>query len=140
MQNLRINAERLWGTIIETAKIGSTAKGGISRLTLTDVDRQVRDWFVKACEVTGCTVTVDEMGNIFAHRPGRDESLPPIAIGSHLDTQPSGGKFDGVVGVNSSTDFRRAPNPRPKALRCFVLMLKLVYCVFLKSLLPVGDS
>ncbi|GAI48269.1 unnamed protein product, partial [marine sediment metagenome] len=104
MQNLRINARRLWDTIMETAKIGSTAKDGICRLTLTDVDRQVRDWFVKACESIGCTVTVDEMGNIFAHRLGKDNSLPPIAMGSHLDTQPSGGKFDGIVGVLSGLE------------------------------------
>ncbi|MFC1994788.1 M20 family metallo-hydrolase [Chloroflexota bacterium] len=92
---------------METAKIGGTAKGGIYRLTLTDTDRQVRDWFVKACEAIGCTVTVDEMGNIFACRPGKDKTLPPIAIGSHLDTQPSGGKFDGIVGVLSGLEVLR---------------------------------
>ena len=84
---------------METAQIGGTPKGGICRLTLTDLDRQVRDWFRSACEAAGCTVTVDDMGNIFARRPGRDPSLPPIAIGSHLDTQPTGGKYDGIIGV-----------------------------------------
>lgn len=110
MQNLRINAGRLWDTIMETAKIGGTVKGGICRLTLTDSDCQVRDWFVKACESIGCTVTVDEMGNIFAHRLGKDKSLPPIAMGSHLDTQPSGGKFDGIVGVLSGLEVLRTLN------------------------------
>ncbi len=108
--NLRVNAERLWDTIMETAKIGGTAKGGICRLTLTDSDRQVRDWFVRASKSIGCVVTVDEMGNIFAHRPGRDKTLPPNAIGSHLDTQPSGGKFDGIVGVLSGLEVLRTLN------------------------------
>ena len=110
MQNLRVNTERLWATIMETAEIGGTARGGICRLTLTDSDRQVRDWFVKAGESIGGTVTVDEMGNIFVRRPGKDNSLPPIAIGSHLDTQPSGGKFDGIVGVLSGLEVLRTLN------------------------------
>jgi N-carbamoyl-L-amino-acid hydrolase len=108
--NLAINAERLWATIMETARIGATEKGGIKRLTLTDLDRQVRDWFVAACREAGCTVTVDDMGNIFARRPGRDNTLPPIAIGSHLDTQPTGGKYDGVVGVLSGLEVLRTLN------------------------------
>jgi len=107
MRTLRVNAERLWGTIMETAKIGGTAKGGICRQALTDVDHQVRDWFVKACEEIRCAITIDEMGNIFVSRPGRDKSRPPIAIGSHLDTQPSGGKFDGIAGVLSGLEVLR---------------------------------
>src|SRR5438105_11106550 len=99
MQNLVIDAERLWGEIMETAAIGGTPKGGICRLTLTDLDRQVRDWFRARAEALGCTVTVDDMGAMFAHRPGQRNDIPPIAIGSHLDTQPTGGKFDGVLGV-----------------------------------------
>ncbi|MBN8959233.1 MAG: Zn-dependent hydrolase [Rhizobiales bacterium] len=99
MRNLVIDAERLWGDIMSTAAIGATAKGGICRLTLTDLDRQVRDWFKAQCEGLGLTVTVDDMGAIFARRPGQRNDLPPIAIGSHLDTQPTGGKFDGVLGV-----------------------------------------
>ena len=74
-------------------------KGGICRLTLTDLDRKVRDWFKARCEAFGCTVSVDEVGNMFARRPGRNNALAPIAMGSHLDTQPTGGKFDGVLGV-----------------------------------------
>jgi N-carbamoyl-L-amino-acid hydrolase len=103
-QNLRVNAERLWNNIMETAKFGGTARGGICRLTLTDSDRQVRDWFARVSESIGGGVTVDEMGNIFVRRPGRDNTLPPTAIGSHLDTQPSGGKFDGIVGVLSGLE------------------------------------
>jgi beta-ureidopropionase / N-carbamoyl-L-amino-acid hydrolase len=99
MQNLTIDAKRLWDTLMETARIGATPKGGICRLTLTDVDRQVRDWFKRQCAALGCVVTVDEVGNMFARRPGRNSALPPIAMGSHLDTQPTGGKFDGVLGV-----------------------------------------
>ncbi|MBL0407338.1 Zn-dependent hydrolase [Microvirga aerilata] len=97
--NLQINAQRLWDSLMETAKIGGTPKGGVSRLTLTDTDRQVRDWLKSECESLGCTVTVDDVGNMFAVRPGRRSDLPPIAIGSHLDTQPTGGKFDGILGV-----------------------------------------
>lgn len=110
MQNLTINAQRLWDTLMETAEIGKTPKGGIRRLTLTDLDRQVRDWFVTKCEEAGCTVTVDEMGNIFALRPGRDNSLPPVACGSHLDTQPTGGKYDGVLGVLAGLEVVRTLN------------------------------
>src|SRR5215472_11348400 len=82
-----------------TAQIGATPKGGICRLTLTDLDRQVRDWFKAQCEALGCAVSVDEVGNMFARRPGKNPTLPPIAMGSHLDTQPTGGKFDGALGV-----------------------------------------
>src|SRR5262245_3598063 len=98
MQNLKIDGERLWGELMETAAIGATPKGGICRLTLSDLDRQVRDWFKARAEKLGCTVRVDDMGAMFARRPGLAE-VPPIAFGSHLDTQPTGGKFDGVLGV-----------------------------------------
>ena len=97
--NLTIDPQRLWDQIMETAKFGGTAKGGIKRLTLTDDDKAVRDWFKAQCEGLGCTVTVDSVGNMFARRAGKDDSLLPIAMGSHLDTQPTGGKFDGVLGV-----------------------------------------
>jgi N-carbamoyl-L-amino-acid hydrolase len=98
MRNLAIDAERLWGEIMETAAIGGTRKGGICRLTLTDFDCQVRDWFKARAEKLGCTVTTDDMGAMFARRQGTAD-VPPIAFGSHLDTQPTGGKFDGVLGV-----------------------------------------
>jgi N-carbamoyl-L-amino-acid hydrolase len=99
MQNLKIDGERLWGELMETAAIGGTPKGGICRLTLTDLDRQVRDWFKARCEALGCTVTIDDMGAMFARRAGQRNDIAPIAMGSHLDTQPTGGKFDGVLGV-----------------------------------------
>ena len=107
MHGLHINGTRLWDTVAETARFGAAAKGGVSRLTLTDADRQVRDWFVEACESIGCAITVDDMGNIFARRQGNDASLPPIAMGSHLDTQPSGGRFDGILGVLAGLEVLR---------------------------------
>ncbi len=106
--NLRIDPERLWGDLMETAEIGGTAKGGICRLTLTDLDRQVRDWFKAAAEGLGCTVTIDDMGAMFARRPGQRNDIPPIAMGSHLDTQPTGGKFDGALGVLAALEALRA--------------------------------
>lgn len=99
MKNLTIDAERLWADLMETAAVGATSKGGICRLTLTDLDRQVRDWFAQRAEALGCVVTVDDMGSMFARWRGQRSDIPPIAIGSHLDTQPSGGKFDGTLGV-----------------------------------------
>jgi beta-ureidopropionase / N-carbamoyl-L-amino-acid hydrolase len=104
--NLRINGARLWDELMETAAIGATQKGGICRLTLTDLDRQVRDWFTARAEGLGCTVTVDSMGAMFARRAGRAD-VPPIAMGSHLDTQPTGGKFDGVLGVLAALEALR---------------------------------
>src|SRR3954468_4506066 len=106
MRNLAINAERLWGEIMETAAIGGTPKGGICRLTLTDLDRQVRDWFKARAEQLGCRVTVDDMGAMFARRDGT-ANVPPIAFGSHLDTQPTGGKFDGVLGTLAALETLR---------------------------------
>jgi beta-ureidopropionase / N-carbamoyl-L-amino-acid hydrolase len=106
-QNLQIDPQRLWDTLMETAQIGATKKGGICRLTLTDLDRQVRDWFKARAEALGCTVSVDEVGNMFARRGGRNNALPPIAMGSHLDTQPTGGKFDGVLGVLGALEAMR---------------------------------
>jgi len=106
MRNLAIDAERLWGEIMETASIGGTAKGGICRLTLTDLDRQVRDRLKARAEQLGCRVTVDDMGAMFARREGTAD-VPPIAFGSHLDTQPTGGKFDGVLGVLAALEALR---------------------------------
>ena len=106
--NLSIDSARLWATVQETARIGATAKGGLCRLALSEEDRQVRDWFARACEAAGCEVTIDGLGNMFARRPGRDPSLAPIAIGSHLDTQPTGGKYDGVIGVLAGLEVLRS--------------------------------
>jgi beta-ureidopropionase / N-carbamoyl-L-amino-acid hydrolase len=105
--NLTINPQRLWDSLMETAKFGGTAAGGIKRLTLSDEDKKVRDWFKAQCEAIGCTVEIDEVGNMFARRPGRYDRLAPIAMGSHLDTQPTGGKFDGVLGVLGSLEAMR---------------------------------
>ncbi len=104
--NLAIDPDRLWDDIIETAAFGATAKGGICRLTLSEEDRKVRDWFKARAERLGCRVTVDDMGNMFARMDGSAD-IPPIAMGSHLDTQPTGGKFDGVLGVLSALEVLR---------------------------------
>jgi beta-ureidopropionase / N-carbamoyl-L-amino-acid hydrolase len=96
---ININADRLWDDIMATAAIGATAKGGLHRLTLSDSDRQVRDWFKARATALGLAIAIDDMGNMFARRRGRSADLPAIALGSHLDTQPSGGRFDGVLGV-----------------------------------------
>jgi beta-ureidopropionase / N-carbamoyl-L-amino-acid hydrolase len=95
---------------MEVAKIGATEKGGSRRLALTDLDREVRDLFVGWCQEAGCTVSVDAMGNIFARREGTDPTLAPVLAGSHLDTQPNGGKFDGVFGVLAALEAVRTLN------------------------------
>ena len=105
--NLRIDPQRLWSTLMETAAIGATAKGGINRQTLTAEDGKVRSWFKREAEALGCKVTVDEVGNMFALRPGRRADLATIALGSHLDTQPTGGKFDGNLGVLGALEAMR---------------------------------
>jgi beta-ureidopropionase / N-carbamoyl-L-amino-acid hydrolase len=107
LPNLAIKPQRLWDSLMETARFGATEKGGIKRLTLSDEDKQVRDWFRRACEAVGCTVTVDDCGNMFARRPGKRNELDPICMGSHLDTQPTGGKFDGVLGVLGALEVLR---------------------------------
>jgi N-carbamoyl-L-amino-acid hydrolase len=109
-KNLRIDGTRLWDSLMEMARIGATAKGGVNRLALTDLDRQSRDLFRRWCEEAGCTVTHDAMGNMFARRPGRNDALPPIVTGSHLDSQPTGGKFDGAYGVMAGLEVVRALN------------------------------
>ncbi|MBN33364.1 MAG: Zn-dependent hydrolase [Rhodospirillaceae bacterium] len=109
-QGLQINADRLWDTIMEMAKIDATEKGGNCRLALSDGDKQGRDLFVSWCEAAGMTCTVDKMGNIFARRPGRDAGAKPVSTGSHLDTQPTGGKFDGVYGVLAGLEIVRCLN------------------------------
>ena len=106
-QNLTIDPQKLWDNLMETAKFGGTHKGGIKRLTVSDDDKRVRDWFKAACEALGCKVSVDSVGNMFAVRPGRDNTRLPIAMGSHLDTQPTGGKFDGVLGVLGALEAMR---------------------------------
>ena len=97
--NLRINGERLWDSLMEMAKIGPGIAGGNNRQTLTDEDSEGRALFQKWCESAGCTMGLDQMGNMFATRPGSDSNALPVYVGSHLDTQPTGGKYDGILGV-----------------------------------------
>lgn len=109
-RNLQIDSKRLWESLMEMARIGRTEKGGVCRLALTDLDKQGRDLFRSWCEAAGCTVRVDPMGNMFARRAGRDDTLAPVGTGSHLDTQPTGGKFDGVYGVLAGLEVIRTLN------------------------------
>jgi N-carbamoyl-L-amino-acid hydrolase len=108
--NLQIDSARLWDTIHETAKFGATAKGGVRRLTLGPEDKQVRDWFRRACEAAGLEVHVDTLGSMFGLRKGRDMTKPPVGLGSHLDTQPTGGKYDGVLGTLAALEVVRTLN------------------------------
>jgi N-carbamoyl-L-amino-acid hydrolase len=110
LSNVRVNGQRLWDALMEMAKIGGTPKGGCNRQTLTDLDKEGRELFRWWCEQEGCTVEVDEMGNMFATRPGEENDLPPVLMGSHLDTQPTGGKFDGVLGVLGALEVVRSLN------------------------------
>ena len=110
MRNLTINGERLWASLMELARIGATAKGGVCRLAASDLDGEARRLFIRWCEEAGCTVAVDQIGNIFARRPGRDPALPPVMTGSHLDTQPTGGRFDGAYGVMAGLELVRTLN------------------------------
>jgi len=107
---IRINSQRLWDSIMEMAKIGATENGGSHRLTLSDEDKIGRDLFKQWCEEAGLTVTIDELGNMFARRAGSDNSQVPVGMGSHLDTQPYGGKFDGVFGVLAGLEVIRTLN------------------------------
>ncbi len=106
----RIDGDRLWASLMEMARIGATPKGGVCRLALTDLDRDGRDLFVRWCTEAGCTVRVDRIGNIFARRPGRNNDLAPVGTGSHLDSQPTGGRFDGVYGVLAGLEVIRTLN------------------------------
>jgi len=110
--DIRINAGRLWDSLMQMANIGATPKGGVKRLTLTELDRQGRDQFVSWCKAAGLGVTVDGVGNLFARRAGRNNALPPVVAGSHLDTQPSGGRFDGCFGVMAALEVARSLNDR----------------------------
>ncbi|MCS4293655.1 N-carbamoyl-L-amino-acid hydrolase [Comamonas sp. BIGb0152] len=107
---LRINGDRLWASLMELAQIGATPKGGVCRLALTDLDRQGRDLVTRWATEAGMTVTIDKIGNGFMRRPGRNNSLPPIMTGSHIDTQPTGGKFDGNYGVLAGIEVVRTLN------------------------------
>jgi len=99
LKDLRVNAKRLQSTLEDMAKIGGTPGGGVHRLTLTDEDKQARDLLVKWLEELSLDITVDEMGSIFGRRPGRHNDRAPVMSGSHVDSQPKGGRFDGILGV-----------------------------------------
>ncbi|GIX47407.1 MAG: Zn-dependent hydrolase [Candidatus Tectimicrobiota bacterium] len=109
-----VNGERLWEALMAMAQIGATPRGGVCRLALTDADREARDLFVRWAREAGCRVEVDQMGNLFARRPGKEDHLPPVLTGSHLDSQPTGGKFDGAYGVLAALEVVRTLND----LRC----------------------
>jgi N-carbamoyl-L-amino-acid hydrolase len=108
--DLRVNGERLWGSLMELAAIGATDKGGVCRLALTDLDKRGRDLVLGWARDAGMTVTIDKIGNGFMRRAGKNPSLPPIVTGSHIDTQPTGGKFDGNYGVLAGIEVVRTLN------------------------------
>ncbi len=110
LAGLRVDGKRLWATLMELAQIGATAKGGVKRLALTDLDRQGRDLVVGWARDAGMSVTIDQIGNVFMRRDGTDNSLPPVMTGSHIDTQPTGGKFDGNYGVLAGLEVVRTLN------------------------------
>jgi len=112
MNDLRINGKRLWNSLMELAQIGATDKGGVKRLALTDLDRQGRDLVVQWAKAEGLSVTVDAIGNVFMRREGTNPTLRPIVTGSHIDTQPTGGKFDGNYGVLAGLEVVRTLNER----------------------------
>jgi beta-ureidopropionase / N-carbamoyl-L-amino-acid hydrolase len=122
---LAVDGPRFWDTVMRSGEIGPGKAGGLRRLALTDADKAMRDLFVTWCTEAGCTVTIDRVGNIFARRPGLDEHLAPVLMGSHLDTQVAGGKYDGIVGVLAgleilrTLDERRVRTTRPLELACW---------------------
>ncbi len=107
---LKIDGDRLWRSLMEMAEFGRTAKGGVGRLALSDADKRARDLFTAWCRDAGCTISVDAIGNVIARRPGSDPKRAPVATGSHLDSQPLGGRFDGAYGVMAGLEVIRALN------------------------------
>jgi N-carbamoyl-L-amino-acid hydrolase len=107
---LRVDGARLWSRLMDMAQIGALPNGGVDRQALTDTDRRGRDLFRNWCEAAGLTVSVDRIGNLFARRAGTDATLPPVLVGSHLDSQPTGGKFDGVLGVLAGLEVAQTLN------------------------------
>jgi beta-ureidopropionase / N-carbamoyl-L-amino-acid hydrolase len=114
---IKVDGARLWNSLMELARIGATPKGGVRRITLTDEDRRGRDLFVRWAREAGLEVRIDAVGNIFARRAGRDARADPVMIGSHLDSQPSGGKFDGAYGVMAGLEVVRTLNDQGIATR-----------------------
>jgi beta-ureidopropionase / N-carbamoyl-L-amino-acid hydrolase len=110
MSKPRVDGERLWRSLMQLAKIGATPKGGVRRVTLTPADREGRERFALWCREAGLELRVDAIGNMFARRAGREAAAPPVVMGSHLDTQPNGGRFDGAYGVMAGLEIMRALN------------------------------
>ena len=110
--DVRVDGQRLWDSLMRMAEFGAIPKGGCNRETLTDDDAKARRSFIESCREIGCIIQVDRIGNIFARREGRSNELPPVLIGSHLDTQPTGGRFDGVFGVLSGLEVLRTLESR----------------------------
>ena len=110
MNSPKINGERLWDSLMRMSSIGATPKGGVCRLALTDLDRQGRELFIRWCKAAGCSVAVDRLGSIFARRDGLNPELSPVLLGSHLDSQPTGGKYDGAFGVLAGLEVVRTLN------------------------------
>jgi N-carbamoyl-L-amino-acid hydrolase len=110
MNSIRVDGQRLWDALMELAQIGATPKGGVKRLALTDLDRQGRDLVVGWARAAGLAITVDQIGNVFMRREGTNPALPPVVTGSHIDTQPTGGKFDGNYGVLAGLEVIRTLN------------------------------
>lgn len=106
-KHLRVNGERLRQSLEAMAKIGATPGGGVQRLTLSDEDKQARDWFVGWLKEIDLAVSIDEMGNIFGRRAGLEDTLSPVLSGSHVDSQPKGGRFDGILGVMGALEVMR---------------------------------
>lgn len=105
--DLRVDGARLWDSLMQLARLGATDKGGVCRLALTELDREARDLFIAWAKEIGCTVRIDAIGNVFARRAGLSDDLPPVMTGSHIDTQPTGGKFDGNYGVLAGLEVLR---------------------------------
>jgi beta-ureidopropionase / N-carbamoyl-L-amino-acid hydrolase len=117
MADIRVDGERLWQSLMTMAEIGATPAGGVNRQTLTDEDKRGRDLFRAWCEEAGLQVSVDRMGSMFARRQGTDADRPPVMLGSHLDSQPTGGKFDGALGVLAALEVVRTLNDHGAATR-----------------------
>jgi N-carbamoyl-L-amino-acid hydrolase len=110
--SIKVNGQRLWDSLMTMAKIGATPKGGVCRLALTDLDREGRDLIVSWAKEAGCTVSIDQMGNVFMRRAGRNPDALPVMTGSHADSQPTGGRFDGIYGVLGGLEVIRSLNDR----------------------------
>jgi N-carbamoyl-L-amino-acid hydrolase len=123
LKDLRVNGKRLQSALEQMAKIGATPGGGVQRLTLSDEDKTARDLFVKWLKELDLEITIDEMGSIFGRRPGKNNDLAPVMSGSHIDSQPKGGRFDGILGVMGALEVMRTLHEnKVKTERPFVIV------------------